>query len=281
MRAWPPAATGEYLWWWNNTGLAAASTTTGAIVTHEFDPVSSSAPGLTFGWEQRLEFQFDDTYQECVWHTGRRAAGRQIDGQWYATADVYSTTDAGVSEHRPLGCLQSGLRCDGQRVAPSSLLPVPTRNWASSPAGDLVGNLTGIGFVATFSQYQTLNFNFVEFSLVELPGDYNGDDVVDAADYTVWRNNLGTTNVLPNDVTPGFVDESDYIEWKNNFGNALTGSASVSAGDSGAVPEPASFALVLSLIGLSIRRCGGKRRSCAADKSANRHASFHGEHSPA
>ena len=39
-----------------------------------------------------------------------------------------------------------------------------------------------------------------------LDGDYNNNGVVDAADYSVWRDRLGTSAVLPNDATPGAVD---------------------------------------------------------------------------
>ena len=51
-----------------------------------------------------------------------------------------------------------------------------------------------------------------------LPGDYNNDGTVDAADYTVWRDNLGSTQFLPNDITPDVVDQSDYDVWFANFG---------------------------------------------------------------
>ncbi|MDA8746239.1 dockerin type I domain-containing protein, partial [Rubripirellula amarantea] len=63
-----------------------------------------------------------------------------------------------------------------------------------------------------------------------LEGDFNDNGVVDAADYTVWRDNLGAT------VTPytgadadgdGQVDANDYQLWKANFG--ATASASVPA----------------------------------------------------
>jgi hypothetical protein len=74
-------------------------------------------------------------------------------------------------------------------------------------------------------------------------GDYNDDGEVDAADFTVWRDNLGSSASLPNDPTPGDVDLDDYITWKTNFG-MTTGSGSLS---SSAVPEPAS----LLLLGLS------------------------------
>lgn len=66
-----------------------------------------------------------------------------------------------------------------------------------------------------------------------LHGDYNGDNVVNAADYTVWRNNLGTTTVLPNDTTPGAVTEDDYVVWKSNFG--ATADAGAAANGSAAL----------------------------------------------
>ena len=51
------------------------------------------------------------------------------------------------------------------------------------------------------------------------PGDYNQNGIVDAADYTVWRDNLGSGTSLPNDGTPG-VGHDDYVRWKIHFGEA-------------------------------------------------------------
>jgi hypothetical protein len=51
------------------------------------------------------------------------------------------------------------------------------------------------------------------------PGDYNGNGIVDAADYVVWRN-AGPSDTLPNDPTPGVVNSTDYDNWKANFGRA-------------------------------------------------------------
>lgn len=83
-------------------------------------------------------------------------------------------------------------------------------------------------------------------------GDYNGDNIVDARDYTVWRDNLNANITLPNDPTPGTVTESDYVVWKNNFGQTA-GSASLD-GSNSAVPEPASCVLTaLAGIALAIR----------------------------
>jgi len=80
-----------------------------------------------------------------------------------------------------------------------------------------------------------------------LPGDYNQDGRVNAADYTVWRNNLGSLTALPNDDTAG-VGPDDYDRWKALFGE--TGGSSSGAS---VVPEPTSFAIVVtSLLGISL-----------------------------
>lgn len=59
----------------------------------------------------------------------------------------------------------------------------------------------------------------VEVATDALAGDYNTDGVVNAADYTVWRDNLGQSLALPNETaTPGQVTREDYDAWKANFG---------------------------------------------------------------
>lgn len=51
-------------------------------------------------------------------------------------------------------------------------------------------------------------------------GDYTNNGVVDAADYTVWRDNEGTALALPNRApgATGNVGAADYTAWKNNYG---------------------------------------------------------------
>lgn len=85
-----------------------------------------------------------------------------------------------------------------------------------------------------------------------LLGDFNDDGTVDAADYTVWRDNLGTNASLPNDKTPGVVSENDYLDWRSNYG----ASASASLGSS-AAPEPA--AALLFGAGLSVALAARRR----------------------
>ena len=73
-----------------------------------------------------------------------------------------------------------------------------------------------------------------------LPGDYNGNGKVDAADYVVWRKNLDSATSLPNDESPGFVSAEDYGVWRANFGRTLAGASAL-----GSVPEPASGIMAL------------------------------------
>lgn len=74
-----------------------------------------------------------------------------------------------------------------------------------------------------------------------LPGDFNGDGVVDAADYTVWRDNLGASDessLNGNGDGLAGVDQLDYAYWKSHFGNSGSGSSSLTGGS---VPEPATI----------------------------------------
>ena len=85
-------------------------------------------------------------------------------------------------------------------------------------------------------------------------GDFNGNGTVDAADYTLWRDSLGTNNPLQNDPVGGQVSEAQYLIWKNNFGSSLPGNGGSS---SAAVPEPATLTLFLlaALTGIVRTRC--------------------------
>jgi autotransporter-associated beta strand protein len=93
--------------------------------------------------------------------------------------------------------------------------------------------------------------------LSALAGDYNQNGTVDAADYTVWRNNLGSGTSLPNDSTDG-VGQDDYEFWKAHFGETAGGGGSAGASPSqAAVPEPATLSLMLGvLFAASTLRCG-------------------------
>ncbi|MEX2307965.1 MAG: dockerin type I domain-containing protein [Pirellulales bacterium] len=52
-------------------------------------------------------------------------------------------------------------------------------------------------------------------------GDFNSDDVIDAADYVVWRRALGTMQPAADANGNGLVDPVDYQIWRMNFGEAF------------------------------------------------------------
>jgi hypothetical protein len=79
----------------------------------------------------------------------------------------------------------------------------------------------------------------VYFSNPILPGDFNDDGTVNLADYTVWRDNLGSTEALANDGELGVpVGEAHYALWKEHFGDSIPAPGGVA---SQRVPEPASW----------------------------------------
>lgn len=62
----------------------------------------------------------------------------------------------------------------------------------------------------------------IDFALLApgLSGDFNGDGQVDAADYTLWRDNLGNTDesAINNNGDGGGITASDYTIWASNYG---------------------------------------------------------------
>lgn len=79
-----------------------------------------------------------------------------------------------------------------------------------------------------------------------LPGDYNHDGRVDAADYVVWRKTMGSTTQLAADGSNNqIVDQADFTVWRKNFGLTIAGSGFSFAN----VPEPAGCALLAFALG--------------------------------
>lgn len=76
-----------------------------------------------------------------------------------------------------------------------------------------------------------------------LLGDYSGNGVVDAADYTVWADNFGSMTLLSADGNGnGVIDAADYTVWADNFG-----SISASAITRPTIPEPATGLMLLGM----------------------------------
>lgn len=92
-----------------------------------------------------------------------------------------------------------------------------------------------------------------------LAGDYNNDGVVNAADYVLWKKNIGQpSQTLPNDTTGVIIGQPQYDLWRSNFGSntAVPGSGAVEM--TSAIPEPSSVALLMlsfaAFVAFSTRR---------------------------
>ena len=141
---------------------------------------------------------------------------------------------------------------DLANFAPRSNISVVTNIFASG--------VSDTGSVQLFS----FNQSFFQTGPDLLPGDYNNSGTVDAADYTLWRDNLGgVAGTLLNDVDGGAIGQPQYDTWKNNFGRMAgpdSGSLSITA-----VPEPAT---AMMLILVSLPMLGRLRSKFVARNSA-------------
>jgi hypothetical protein len=122
-----------------------------------------------------------------------------------------------------------------------------------------VDNLMLEVFATEAVMLATANPNTAPIELAGLPGDYNGDGFIDAADYTVWRNNLGGDPAAleagsrdPLNISPT-INGDDYTFWKDNYGGGL-GSGGLAGS---VVPEPSTFVMILT----AVLALGGIRRS--------------------
>ncbi|MEX2307248.1 MAG: hypothetical protein WD738_06625 [Pirellulales bacterium] len=163
----------------------------------------------------------------------------------------------------------------GPSFPPGSLTNLENVPWAPEPPGDFLGDaawdiaatfasgtfdegftlafLSGTsGQVFTTSGTATTYGTLVPATistiirtdaLAEAFPDYNDNGVVDAADFVLWRKGVfpeadGNNN--------GMIDSGDYDLWREHFGEIVPGAGSgANIGlSSGAVPEPASAALL-------------------------------------
>jgi hypothetical protein len=82
-------------------------------------------------------------------------------------------------------------------------------------------------------QTDSLSGSQVTFTVAPIPGDFNNDGVVNAADFGVWRKGLGTTYT-----------QADFDLWRTHYGQSY---ASGAAGlTTSAVPEPTTAVAMLT-----------------------------------
>ena len=140
-------------------------------------------------------------------------------------------------------------------------------SFANAASGQRLATSNGLGsFIVNYGPGSAFNQKQIvlsSFLATSLAGDYNHNGVVDAADYTVWRDTLGSTTDLRANgdntgASTGKIDQADYTFWRTHFGNH-TGSGAAEFDMQSAVPEPCSFALlfVALVLGVAVSRDRG------------------------
>jgi hypothetical protein len=119
--------------------------------------------------------------------------------------------------------------------------------WTSGDPNNKITFFGGVGFrVAT---------------IPDLPGDFNHDNTVDAADYVEWRKNPG-----------GIYTPADYNTWRTHFGQtfSFTGAgSSASASANATVPEPATLAMLITAM---LAQRSRRRTIVSSTQSCVKHA---------
>lgn len=156
-----------FMYWYDNLAIADQSFRTEMVYTTEFSgtPISQ-ALASSISWQTRMEHQFNDDFSSGS-GTGSGAdvsAAIRAGGVWYVSDAVYNT-----------GNVESGT------YSPPSVLSLAGATWSvldgvdGAPgvsygsAGVPVGDITGVGLVATFVQRQSVNFDYVDVTGIPEP----------------------------------------------------------------------------------------------------------------
>jgi hypothetical protein len=214
------------------TGLPSASGQTVSLL-NGFDP-STTSP------EDAYDFWFKDANTLYIADEGlSNGAATGLGGIQKWTSDGTTWTKAyTLNVDSPARGL-SGTIKNGNAVLYAITTDTPTRlvTVTDTGAGSLYSTLT---FADSNTAFRDVVF--VPPAPAGVLGDYNGNGVVDAADYTVWRDHLGQTFALPNrnPLLSGPIGMGDYTYWQSRYG-AISGAGSLAGS---AVPEPESICML-------------------------------------
>lgn len=247
-------------------------------------PVSVGNPyafaPASFGQAPDIQFEYatasGELQQGFVKYTGSKAYNNLVLTVDPTTGDAQLKNSSnfpinliGYSIESESGSLQSGnsdwssLKDQGlsgwQEAAPtanalSELIASGTQTLALSPGqsyllGDLFDNVSGVRdleleFILAGDTVQRLGAISYDAIAANVLGDYSGNGIVDAADYTLWREKLGApagslANRDPSN--SGVINAADYTYWKSRFG-ATSGAGSTGSGLTATnVPEPITW----------------------------------------
>jgi T5SS/PEP-CTERM-associated repeat protein len=142
--------------------------------------------------------------------------------------------------------------------AGTGLDPQPGDSFEIISASSVTGTFTSVLFPPAAGNNWSITYTpeSVLINFISAPAfnaDFNGDNVVNAADLAIWRMNVGAMPVTQMDGDAdgdGDVDGSDFLIWQRTQGPVPPGVPAT-----GAVPEPGAAALALmALVGGALRR---------------------------
>lgn len=229
-----------------NNGIDGSGTTpTMGTRSSRLDIKLDSAPTVTGGIPNNIGL-FDVDFDQTDLATGTITGTGDVDGDGIFNDDrVFSNANA----VNPLAVSAAYF----QDSIVSATFGSTKYNWKISYTGNIVWSDAGNSVVDTISGTGGTDIVLIGLSTESqgVPGDYNNNGVVDAADYVLWRNG----GPLQNEVdTPGTVNGADYTAWRARFGNTSGAGAALGAA---AVPEPGACLLALGSV---IAVAAGRRR---------------------
>jgi hypothetical protein len=183
-------------------------------------------------------------------------------GQHLAGAGVDVTNDFAIWATDSTGALQLIAREGDQlEVAPGDFRTISEldRTDHSANSNGWPSAFNNVGQVAFWARFTDGSQGvFVSNKVATVPGDFNFDGTVDAADYVVWRSGLGT-----------LYSPSHYNIWRTNFGSSLgsgSGATLPSAAPlSAAVPEPGNASLLIMAAAIAMWK--SRRATLAVSRS--------------
>ncbi|MEX2168346.1 MAG: PEP-CTERM sorting domain-containing protein [Pirellulales bacterium] len=235
-----------------HTGAGRLSTVGGAVTSFFGDFTHNASTPILTGAGSRTVFLGTQTGGGSFAGGGTvEYAGALLPGNSPATVSYGGDVTFGseATLHLELGGTVKGTDYDSVDVAGALALsgalnvslidgfvPQATHTFDLLDWGTLAGVFDAITLPALSSelQWDTSQLYTTGALSVSLAGDYNGNGLVDAADYTVWRDGLGGTTYT----------QLHYDQWKQNFGAVSPG---IGAGNGSlsrtAVPEPSGKVL--------------------------------------
>jgi hypothetical protein len=119
----------------------------------------------------------------------------------------------------------------GNGVTPTPGVPIDILDWSTLGGPFPTVHLPTLPAFLSWNTSQ-LPINGILSVTSTLPGDYNGNGIVDAADYVVWRKDPASYGG----------DPAGYNTWRTHFGQTAGSGSGASVHT--AVPEPPTLALL-------------------------------------